>query len=140
MICKHILFIHTVKWSNSSISNHSIYHKSTKLNGSKYCYVSLRIQLNISHLFAQSLNSQTVLFDPQIGPYQSQSWPGSNGNEGVLSIFQISGITEDSPDCLKSYPRHLLQQGWGSYPSAELQFVYSTAPADWAEGFVLLSD
>ena len=36
-------------------------HKSTKLNGSKYCYVSLTIQLNISHLFTQ-LNDQTVLF------------------------------------------------------------------------------
>ena len=35
---------------------------STKLNGSKYCYVSLTSQLNISHLFIQ-LN-QTVLFDP----------------------------------------------------------------------------
>ena len=28
-----------VKWWNSSISNKSIKHKSTKLNGSKYCYV-----------------------------------------------------------------------------------------------------
>ena len=36
-------------------------HKSTKLNSSKYCYVSLTIQLNISHLFTQ-LNDQTVLF------------------------------------------------------------------------------
>ena len=29
-------------------------HKSTKLNGSKYCYVSLTIQLNINHLFTHS--------------------------------------------------------------------------------------
>ena len=36
-------------------------HKSTKLNNSKYCYVSLTIQLNISHLFTQ-LNDQTVIF------------------------------------------------------------------------------
>ena len=36
-------------------------HKSTKLNGSKYCYVSLTIQLNITHLFTQ-LNGETVLF------------------------------------------------------------------------------
>ena len=28
-------------------------HKS-KLNGSKYCYVSLTIQLNISHFFSHS--------------------------------------------------------------------------------------
>ena len=31
---------------------------STKLNGSKYCYVPLTIQLKISHV----LNDQTVLF------------------------------------------------------------------------------
>ena len=35
-------------------------HKSTKLNGSKYCNVSLTIQLNISHY--KWLNNQTVLF------------------------------------------------------------------------------
>ena len=29
-------------------------HKSTKLNSSKYCYVSLTIQLNNSHLFTHS--------------------------------------------------------------------------------------
>ena len=29
-------------------------HKLTKLNGSKYCYVSLTIQLNISQLFTHS--------------------------------------------------------------------------------------
>ena len=32
-------------------------HKSTKINGSKYCYVSLTIQLNISHLFTHRSNS-----------------------------------------------------------------------------------
>ena len=58
MICKHILLIHTVKWPNSSISNDSIQHKSTKLNGSRYCYVSPTIQLNIIHLFTQ-LNDLT---------------------------------------------------------------------------------
>ena len=29
-------------------------HKSTKLNGFKYCNVSLTIQLNINHLFTHS--------------------------------------------------------------------------------------
>ena len=33
-------------------------------------------------------------------------------------------------DCLVSYPGHSL--GGGSYPSAEVQLVYSTAPAVWA--------
>ena len=36
-------------------------HKSTKLDGSKYCYESLTIQLNISDLLTQ-LNDPTVLF------------------------------------------------------------------------------
>ena len=60
-----------------------------------------------------------------------QSGPGSNGNEGVLRIPQSSSITGTSPsDCLVLYPGHLL--GVGSYPSAEMQWVYSAAPADRA--------
>ncbi len=67
---------------------------------------------------------QLVLFNPYIEP-------GSNGNEGVLRIPQSSRITVTSPsDCLVSYPRHSLGV---SYPSAEVQSVYSTAPADWAK-------
>ena len=60
-----------------------------------------------------------------------QSGPGSNGNKGVLRIPQSSSITGTSPsDCLVSYPGHSL--GGGSYPSAEIQSAYSTAPADRA--------
>ena len=59
-----------------------------------------------------------------------QSGPGSNGDEGVLRIPQGPSITGTSPsDCLVSYPGRSLE---GSYPSAEVQSVYSTAPADWA--------
>ena len=59
-----------------------------------------------------------------------QRGPGSNGNVGVLRIHQSSSIAGTSPsDCLVSYPGH--SWGW-SYPSAEKQSVYSTAPADWA--------
>ena len=102
--------MYTVKWFQIllCITNNSIKHQSfvyiqlndqtvlfqtiqfsmsTKINYSKYCHVSLTIQLNISHLFTQ-LNIKTVLFqaiqfsisirfqyqvflfDPQIGPYQ----------------------------------------------------------------------
>ena len=50
------------------------------------------------------------------------SWPGSNDNEGVLNIPQSSKTG------LVSYP--LVE--WGSYPSAKMQSVYSTAPVDWA--------
>ena len=59
-----------------------------------------------------------------------QSGPGSNGNEGVLCIPQSPSVTGTSPsDCLVSYPGHSLG---GFYPSAEVQSVYSTAPANWA--------
>ena len=59
-----------------------------------------------------------------------QSGPGSDGNKGVLRISQSSNITGTLPsDCLVSYQGHLLV---GSYPSAGVQSVYSTVPADWA--------
>ena len=48
----------------------------------------------------------------------------------MLCIPQSSIITETSQsDCLVSYLGHSLGK---SYPSAEMQLVYSTAPADWA--------
>ena len=60
-----------------------------------------------------------------------QNGPGSNGNEGVLRIPQSPSITGTSPsDRLVSYSGHSL--GGGSYPSAEAQSVFSTAPVDWA--------
>ena len=59
-----------------------------------------------------------------------QSGPGCDDNEGVFHIPQSSRIYGASPShCLVSNPRHLLE---GSYPSAEMQSVYSTAPANWA--------
>ena len=51
-----------------SNTNDSIYYKSivsTRLNVFKYCYVSLTIQLNISHLFTyvvHSISFQTFLY------------------------------------------------------------------------------
>ena len=51
---------------------------------------------------------------------------GSDGNERKLCIPQGSSIT----DCLVSYAGHSLEAG--SYLSAEMQSVYSTAPAEWA--------
>ena len=59
-----------------------------------------------------------------------QSGPESIGNEVVLRILQSSSITGISPsDWLVSYQGHSLR---GSYFTAEVQSVYSTAPADWA--------
>ena len=53
-------FRHTVKEFQVLLfnTNFSIQHLSfcTQLNGSTYCYVSLTIQVSISHLFAYSLN------------------------------------------------------------------------------------
>ena len=58
-----------------------------------------------------------------------QSGPESNGNKGVLCIPQRSSITGTLPlDCLVSYLRHSLGK---SYPSAEMQLVYSAAPSNW---------
>ena len=60
-----------------------------------------------------------------------QSGPGSDRNEEVFSIhlsFRITGASLS--DCLVSYPGHLL---WGILPSTEMQLVYSTAPAGWAD-------
>ena len=50
-----------------------------------------------------------------------------NGIEGVLHIQQISKARASQSDCLVLYLRHSLEV---SYPSAEMQLVYSTAPAD----------
>ena len=109
------------------------------------------IQLSISTVFVHTqLNVKIVLFQAiqfSISMQFSSIWPmdrtlsgattlsqngtGSNGNEEVHCIPQISNITGTSPsDCLESYPRHSLQGG--CYPTAEMQSVYSTAPVDWA--------
>ena len=63
-----------------------------------------------------------ILFNPQIVPLSGtttpgQSGPGSDGNEGVICIPQISSITGASLfDCLVSFQD--TRWGW-SYPSAE---------------------
>ena len=77
-----------------------------------------------------------VLFNPYWGATTpGQSGPRSNGNEGVLHISQSSSITRASlSDCLVSYPGHSLRE---SYPSVEMQSMYSTALADWATGHSL---
>ena len=61
------------------------------------------------------------------------SRPGSNGNEGVLNIFQSSRADASPWDGLELYPEPLLLLGGGLTPSAEMQSAYSTAPANWAQ-------
>ena len=61
----------------------------------------------------------------------SQSGSGSNVNEEVQFISQISMPGASLLDGLRSYPCHSLGV---SYSSAEMQTVYSTVPppVDWA--------
>ena len=61
-----------------------------------------------------------------------QGGPESDDNKGVLCIPQTFSITGASPsDCLVSYTGHSLGE---SYPSAEKQSVYSTAPSPSRQG------
>ena len=53
----------------------------------------------------------------------------SDGNKEILRIPQSFSITGASlSEFLVSYPRYSLGE---SYPSVEMQSVYSTTPADW---------
>ena len=88
--------LHIVEWSNSSFSNNSIWHKS---------FVSNRVEMWSRSIWPidRTLSGATT---------PGQSGPGSDGNEGVLSIPQSSSITEALPsDCLVSYPGHYLGAG-----------------------------
>ena len=116
------------------INNDSIKHQSfvyTQLNDQTVLLQT--IQFSISHLFALSLNSKefylTLLGVIPLG----QSRLRSDGNEGVLDIPQSSSIIGASSSyCLMSSPGHSLGE---SYPSAEMQLVYYTAPDHWALTF-----
>ena len=69
-----------------------------------------------------------------------QIGPGSNGNEGVLCIPQTPSITGTSPSDFFSVISRTLVCEEGSYNSAEVQSVYSTAAAYCAindQGFFL---
>ena len=57
-------------------------------------------------------------------PLREQSRHKSDGNEGVLFIPQNS-----PSDCLVSKPGQSVGE---SYPSTEMQSMYSAVPADWA--------
>ena len=105
IICLYTVYCFRVLLFNA---NNWIKHQSNDQTG----------QFSISHLFALSSNVK-------------QSGPGSDGYKRVLHIPQCFGIIIASPlNCLISYPGHLF--GWRSYPSAEIQSVYSIAPAAWA--------
>ena len=91
-------------------------------------------QFDFKHLIRCFHHSISSTLSGASTPGHSRS--GSDGNEGILRISQGSRITGASPlDCLVSYPGN----SWGrSYPSAKIQLVYSTAPADWASILCIL--
>ena len=83
--------------TNSSIQNYSFV--CTQLKGSKYFYVILIIQFNISHLhtvkwFQKRLNISiwTIDWTPTGTTTPGPSEPESNDNEGVLHIPQTSRL------------------------------------------------
>ena len=95
----------------------------TQLNGFKHCCVILTIQFR--HIIKKFLNSYIWPIDWILTGTTTlgQSGPGGNGNEGVPNILQ-SWIL--SIRCnLMSYLGHTL--GWGSFTSAEMHLLYSTA-------------
>ena len=88
---KHQSFVYTQLNDQTVLFQSIQFSMWTKLTSSKYGYVLLTIQLNVSHLFTElndqtvllqsfvwtqfifkstQIKFQTVLFDPQIGPYQ----------------------------------------------------------------------
>ena len=59
-----------------------------------------------------------------------ESGPGRNSNEGMLNIPQSSRTGASPSDAVLC---HILDTRLGGLtPSAEMQSVYSTAPAEWA--------
>ena len=148
MTCKHFVdnifksfLFFTVKWFQVFLSNtnNSIYYKSFglvlwhinhwRLFNAKSIFI--HINSSISKQFSlvrSSIWSINRTLSAACTP--GQSGPGSDGSKGVLCIPQNSSITGASPsDCLVSYLGHSLEE---SYPSAEMETVYSTVPANWA--------
>ena len=87
-------------------------------------------QFNLAcYLFALSLISNNAIypFDKTLSgaTTQSQSGHGNDGNEGILHIPQSSsiGLFNVYQDTCCECP----------YPAEEMQSMYSTAPANWAE-------
>ena len=125
-----LAWVHSLIVKNISISSYSAQLNSSNSNNSvsmsktvSFQTIQFRISTQFSSIWPidRTLSSATT---------PGQSGPGSNGNEGVLRIPQISSITGTSPsDGLMSYPGHSLGE---FYPSAEKQSVYSTTPSDWA--------
>ena len=90
-----------------------------------------KIQLSMSTQFSSIWSIDMPLSDTTTS---GLSRPENDSNKGILRIPQSSSISEASPpDCFVSYPGNSLRY---SYPSAELESVYSAVPVDWAKYMV----
>ena len=86
---------------------------------------SVSTQFSSIWLIDRTLSGATTL---------SPSGLGCNSNKWVPRISQCSSITGTTPsDCLVSSTGHLFGE---SSSSADMQSLYSTAPADWARNRV----
>ena len=105
---------------------------------------SYSVQTNSSNKIIQfSIRMQLVLFNPQIERYQVQPFrtrvdPGAMAMEGYSGFLKVPASLETQHQLFQCYIRTLI--GVGSYPTAELQSVYSTAPADWARIVLALNN
>ena len=90
------------------------------------------IQFSISTPFSSILPIDRTLSGATT---PSQSGPGSDGNKEVLLSPQSSSIIRNLTIRLFSVISRTFIVGGRSYPSAEKQSVYSTAPADWVSPF-----
>ena len=114
------------------ITNNSIKHQSfvyTQLNDQTVLF--LTIQFSIRHLFVLSLNVK-VLFDPYIGPFQALPLRVRVGLRAMAikehSTFLNFSITGALSSDLVWNPENSFREG--SYPSVEIQLMYSTAPVN----------
>ena len=112
----------------------SIVFFQTLLNVKTVLFQTIQFSVNTISM------SKTVLFPiiqfsistqfSSIWPISGATTPDQSGNEGVLCIPQSSSITGTSPSYCLVISRTLVRAG--SYSSAEMQSMYSTAPANWA--------
>ena len=122
---KHLSFIYTLLNIRMVLFQTIQFSISTQFNIKTVPFQTT--QSSISTQFCSIWHIDRTLSDATT-PGQCRS--ESDGNERVLRIPQSSSFTGTSPlDCLVSYPGNWFGK---SYPSADVQSVYSTAPADWA--------
>ena len=134
VICKHILLItcfseHELSWTQLNGFKYcyitvQIQQQSfvwTQLNGFKYCYLTVTIQQQsfvwIQFVLFDSLNPIRCYYRSSVWTWERYQWRGSP-NLQSWSLYLSNVISR------------ILIAG-GSYPSAEMQSVYFTAPVNW---------